>query len=140
MTVTYDLTTTIGQMRLLLGDPSGTSFTDEELNACYSITSAQMSGPLMVVPHGAPSDVLFYATAQAVDVLATRVANSKDGKSYQLGDYKITGKDQVEALQALAQRFRDAVDNMPAWGIVEENLTDFNQLTIIRNWVLRTEV
>lgn len=143
MSFTYDLSTTIGMMRLLLGDTSAdnANFTDEELNACITITSLQMSGPATgVVPHGAPNDVLFYACAQATDTLALRVANSKDGKTYKMGDYSITGADQVEKLQAIAQKFRDSVDNMPAWGIVEENVSDANQMLIIRNWVFRTEV
>jgi hypothetical protein len=29
---------------------------------------------------------------------------------------------------------------LPAWGIIEENLCGFNEMVIIRNWVLRTEL
>lgn len=141
MSFTYDLSTTIGQMRLLIGDTNGdaVNFTDEELNACVQIVQLQMSGPQGASPQTVPNDVLYYACAQAVDLLASRVAQSKDGKTYQLGDYRVTGRDQVESLQEIAQRFRDSVDNMPAWGIVQENLTDKNQLLIVRNWIFRTE-
>ena len=40
----------------------------------------------------------------------------------------------------MAQRCRDAGNNLPAWGIIEENLCGFNEMVIIRNWVLRTEL
>lgn len=142
MSFTYDVTTTRGQMRLLLGDtdPNNAKFTDEELDACYNITSLQLQGPQNSIPHGAPSDVLFYACATAMDAFASRVASSKDGRSIKIGDYQISGTAQVQKLQDIAQRFRDAVDNMPAWGIVEDNVSTMNEMLIIRNWVLRTEV
>ena len=139
----YDLTTITGQMRLLLGDtnPTTPNFQDEELSAIVNITTALLTGDsaLFGQPTIPGNDLLFYSCANAVDSLAARIASGTNGRTYKLGDFEITGSDQVETLQAIAQRFRDAIENIPAWGIVQENLSGFNELTIIRNWVLRTE-
>lgn len=143
MSFTYDVTTTNGLIRLMIGDTVSASanFQDEELNALLNLTQSQISGP--VVPFGAATltnDLLCYTCASALDALAARVAASPNGQTIQIGDYKLTGKDQVGLLKDQAQRWRDVVEQMPAWGIGEENLSGFNELTIIRNWVLRTEV
>ena len=83
-------------------------------------------------------EILLLSCATAFDALAGKVS-SLHGQTITLGDFTVTAKDQVASLQNMAQKFRDAVYNLPAWGIVEENLSGFNELTIIRNWVLRTE-
>ena len=82
----------------------------------------------------------FFACATTMDALASRTAGGGAGQSVTIGDYKLVGRDQVKAIQDIAQRFRDAVNNMPAWGITEENTCGFNEMVIIRNWVLRTEL
>jgi hypothetical protein len=149
MTFTYDLgLTTLGQMRFLLGDITvGTAnFQDEELNMVLNLTVAQLAGPAGVsgeVAYGpslSTNEVLFFACATAIDSLAARLASGTSGQTISIGDYKLTGKDQVGVLKEIAQRFRDTITNMPAWGFVEENSCGFNELTIIRNWVLRTEL
>ncbi len=143
MSFSYDLSTTTGKMRLLLGDTNSSSpnFQDEELSTIADITTTQLSGNAALFGEQslATNDVLFHACANAVDSLAARIGSGKGGQTYKLGDYEITGSDQVKTLQDIAQRFRDAINNMPAWSIVQENLSGFNELTIIRNWVLRTE-
>lgn len=146
MPFTYDLTTTIGKMRLLLGDTvqASANFQDEELQAILDITDFTLAGPRGSVSFGGQTipenEILFMACANAMDALASRVAATPNGQTVKIGDYSITGKDQVQKLQDIAQRFRDAIENMPAYGIVEENLSAFNELLIIRNWVLRTEM
>ena len=149
MSFSYDLTTTIGKMRLLLGDtvnnpPGLPNFQDEELQALLDTTDFILAGPQGSVSFGGQTipenEILFMACANAMDSLATRVASSPNGQTIKIGDYSLTGKDQVASLQAIAQRFRDAIENMPAYGVIEENLSGFNELVIIRNWVLRTEM
>lgn len=146
MSFSYDVTTTIGKMRLLIGDTINTSaipcdFQDEELQAILNVVSGMLAGPQGFVSANIPqNEVLLLACAQAMDALASRTAAGQTGQSITRGNYKLVGKDQVTALQAAAQRFRDAVNNLPAWGIIEENLSGFNELVIIRNWILRTEL
>jgi|ERR1035441_2754880 hypothetical protein len=149
MSFSYDVTTTIGKMRMLIGDtvsnPASTpplpDFQDEELQAILNVVSGMESGWATVACSAIPqNELLLLACAQAVEVLASRYASSKQGQTYVQGDYKLTGKDQIAAMMSVAQRFRDAVNNTPAWGIIEENTCGFNEMVIIRNWVLRTEM
>lgn len=145
MSFSYDVTTTIGKMRLLIGDTvqASANFQDEELQAILDTTQAIFSGPQGAVfgeTQIPENELLFMACATALDGLATRVAASPNGQTVKIGDYSITGKDQVQKLQDMAQRFRDAIENMPAYGVIEENLSGFNELLIIRNWILRTEM
>ena len=143
MSFTYDVTTMTGQMRLLIGDTNSTApnFQDEELQCIANVVSGMESGWPTVAWGAIPqNELLLLSCAQAMESLASKVAASPAGQTVTINDYKLTGKDQVQKLQDMAQRFRDAVDNMPAWGIVEENLCGFNEMIIIRNWVLRTEM
>lgn len=143
MSFTYDVTTVTGQMRLLIGDANSAApnFQDEELQAILNITSGMESGWQTVSDSAIPqSELLLLACATAMDALASRTAGADSGQTVTIGDYKLTGKDQVKAIQDIANRFRDAVNNLPAWGIIEENTCGFNEMVIIRNWVLRTEL
>ena len=130
-------------MRLLIGDTqsSAPNFQDEELQSILNIISGMESGWTTVAWSAIPqNELLMLACAAAMDALAARLAASKAGQTVTIGTYKLTGKDQVQKIQDMAQRFRDAVNNMPAWGIAEENTCGFNEMIIIRNWVLRTEL
>jgi hypothetical protein len=145
MSFTYDVTTTTGQMRLLIGDTNSAApnFQDEELSAIQVVVSSLELGWQTVQVGNIPvagTELLLLCCAQALDSLAAKVAASPAGQTVTLSDYKLTGKDQVQKLQDMAQRFRDAVNNMPAWAIIEENLSAFNEMLLIRNWVLRTEM
>ena len=149
MTFTYDLgVSTLGKMRFLLGDitASGANFQDEELNMVLQLTVSQLSGPAGVPnqigfgPLLQQNEVLFLACGTALDSLATRVASGPAGQTISIGDFKLSGKDQVTTIKSMAQAFRDAIYNLPAWADAEQNLSGFNELTIIRNWVLRTEL
>jgi hypothetical protein len=145
MSFTYDLSTDTGKMRLLLGDTASATanWQDEELQAFLDNSVVQLSGPRVNNNFSTPisgSESILYACAQACDSKASQIAMSAAGRTVKIGDYQLTGSSQVKAIQDLGQRFRDAIDNTPAWGIAEENLTQMNQLIIIRNWVFRTEV
>jgi hypothetical protein len=145
MSFTYSLPPTgvVDQMRLLIGDTNSTNpnFQDEELQCVANIVSGMESGWQTVSDSAIPqNELLLLACATAMDALASRTASRGSGQSVTLGTYKLVGKDQVKAIQDIAQRFRDAVNNLPAWGIIEENTCGFNEMVIIRNWVLRTEM
>ena|ERR1700688_4151476 len=144
MSFSYDVTTTTGKIRLMIGDMVQASayFQDEELQAIQNVISGMESGPqgffgTAAIPQ---NELLMFSCAAAMDALAARVSASASGQSVKIGDYQVSGKDQVKALQDIAQRFRDAVNNLPPWGIIEENTCGFNEMVIIRNWVLRTEL
>jgi hypothetical protein len=147
MSFTYDLTTSVGQMRLLIGDTTNlptvpADFQDEELAAILNVVTAMQAGPNNFFGGVSVSstEILLLSCAQAMESLASRTSMGQTGQTKTQGNIKLVGKDQVAAMQAAAQRFRDAVNTLPAWGIVEENTCGFNELVIIRNWVLRTEM
>jgi hypothetical protein len=145
MSFTYSLPPEgiVDQMRLLIGDTNSANpnFQDEELQTIANIIGGMESGWPTVAWGAIPqNELLLLCCAQAMDCLASRVASFSSGQTVTIGDYKLTGKDQVKAIQDIANRFRDAVNNLPAWGIIEENLCGFNEMVIIRNWVLRTEL
>ena len=136
MSFTYNVQSMTGMMRLLIGDTNvnAPNFQDEELQSIANVISGMESGWSTIASGGIPqNELLLLSCAQAMDSLAARVAASPAGQTIQMSDYKLTGKDQVQKLQDMAQRFRDAVNNLPAWGIVEENLCGFNEMVIIRN-------
>lgn len=143
MSFTYVVSTMIGSMRLLIGDTNAAApyFQDEELQQIANIVAGMESGWSTVAGSAIPqTELVLLSSAQAIDCLATKLAAGPAGQTITLNDYKLTGKDQIQKLQDMAQRFRDAVNNLPAWGIIEENLCGFNEMVIIRNWVLRTEL
>lgn len=145
MSFTYSLPPAgvVDQVRLLIGDTNSANpnFQDEELQTIVNIISGMESGWATIAGNAIPqTELLLLTAAQAMDCLASRVASFASGQTVVIGDYKLTGKDQVKAIQDIANRFRDAVNNLPAWGIIEENTCGFNEMVIIRNWVLRTEL
>lgn len=141
MSFTYDPSTQTGLIRLMIGDTTQASanFTDEEIQAVLNFSTLQTSGPMVPFGAGSPAnDVLCYTCANLLDSLASKKASKLN--NIVLGSLKIDETSKVAALKDQAQRWRDAVENMPAWGVAEENLSTFNELQIIRNWVMRTEV
>jgi hypothetical protein len=133
MTATYDLSSTAGKMRLLLGDTDLTAvtLTDEELTGIYQLTST-----LNEASEG--YEILLLSCAMALDSIAAKAAIISN--DIVLGSLTLADRYKVQELRAMAKQFRQAVEEMPAFAISEENLSGFNELTIIRNYVLRTEV
>ncbi len=143
MSASYNLATVTGQMRLLTGDMNLTSpnFQDEELQQILNWTSGMETGWNTISDSAVPqNELLVLACATVMEALAARMSSGPAGQSVTIGDYKLVGKDQIKTILDLAQRFRDSVSNLPAWGISEENTCGFNEMVIIRNWVLRTEM
>lgn len=123
MAFTYDITTAIGQVRFLIDDAvdAGHKFEDEEIQAFLDIYNSS----------------IFYAAAACLDRLATRYANS--AQSVRIGDYQYSGSQAAQQYQTMAQKLRDQEDQYPAFAVAEEDLSVFNELEIIRNYILRTE-
>ena len=109
MTTTYDITTTVGQVRLIIGDTdvhpgSDAVFSDEELTYFYSIGGSVTLG-----------------AAMAAEAWAAKYAVNATGET--IGDYAYTSKS-VDNLLALAKRLRDLADTSltPAMDFAEMDL------------------
>lgn len=108
MTATYDLTTSIGKVRLKIDDRDVTPatdahFTDEELQ---------------VFLDEADDDILI-ASALALEAWAASLSESAD--SERIGDYAYTKKQAANKL-TLAQRYRDASGSGPVVDWAEMDL------------------
>lgn len=118
--------TDIQAVRVLIGDQASTSYTDEEIG--LFCTLASVSGP------GAE---YFFAASMALEGLAAKKGNNL--QELRLGDFvDSSGKNQVASLQAAADAFKKLYYETPAFAWIENDNCDFNALTIIRNFVLRT--
>jgi len=107
MTVTYDLSTLVGQVRLLIGDTvlTDTVFTDEEIT--YFLT--------------ANGNNVNLAAATALEAWAASYGANAD--SEKIGDYNYT-QSIIDKLLAMAQRLRALVADIPAMDWAEMNLTN----------------
>lgn len=124
MAFTYDITNTIGKVRFLVGDNDSTNqiLADAEIQFCIDQSY----------------DSLLLAAALACESMASKVsANLTD---IVLGSLRINETSKSEQLMAMADRFRDKESSLPAYAAVETNNDSFSELTIIKNWVQRTEV
>ena len=131
MSWTLDITTNWGKVRYLIGDitQATASFTDEELQGFLTFSG-------MTAPDGQTQSI-FLAAALACDSMASQVARTME--KFAIGDYDNDESKKYDALKNQAQKFRDLEYNTPAFAVAEENLSGFNELEIIRNFILRTE-
>ncbi len=115
MTATYDISTVVGQVRLVIGDTDVTPatdavFTDEELE--YFLTKHSNSIPL--------------AAADALEAWAAKYAANAD--SEKIGDYAYSQKT-VERMMGLANQLRDTEANIPVSTRAELDLTAGSAIT-----------
>ncbi len=121
MTITYDITTAVGKVRLAIGDTilADNKFTDEELTYFLSVNSSNIN----------------MASAAALEAWAA--SYGQNAASENLGDYAYTQKI-IENMLALAKRLRDYETSLPAGAAAEVANTDFAARDIIYNKALRT--
>ncbi len=121
MTVTYDITTAVGKVRLAIGDTvlADNKFTDEELTYFLSENSSNTN----------------MAGATALEAWAA--SYGQNAASENLGDYAYTQKI-IENMLALAKRLREYETSVPAGAAAEVANTDFAARDIIHNRYLRT--
>ena len=98
MAATYDLTTDIGKVRLLIGDTT--------------IASAQFSDAELQVFLDLASDSIRMAAANALDAWAATLANNM--KSENIGDYGYT-RDSAANMKALAADLRAQAKAIPGF-------------------------
>lgn len=111
MTVTYDLSTTTGKIRLIIGDKtiSDPVFTDEELEAFFDAEGS-----------------INLAAAAALEAWAAQYAANADQE--RIGDYQY-GQTIVDKMLKTAQRLRDKEANMPLMDIASMDLTAGSGIT-----------
>lgn len=122
MAFNYDITTDAGKVRALIGDTDITNpqFTDDEVAAFLLLNNGS----------------LLLAAADALDAMAAKAA--RGASITKLGDYQLDTTDAATQLQSLAEKLRDREYNTPAFAVVEDNVSGFSELEIIRNYLLRT--
>lgn len=115
MTATYNITTVVGQVRLMIGDTdvhdaSDAVFTDEELT--YFLTKHSNSVPL--------------AAADALEAWAAKYAANADTEK--IGDYSYAQKT-VANMLGLAKQLRDTESSVPISTWAEIDLTAGSAIT-----------
>lgn len=114
MAYTYDTTTDIGRVRLLIGDTdivptTDAQFTDEEITAFLALAN---------------SSVLL-AASYALESWAASLTDTSL-KSEKIGDYSYS-KDVIGAKTALAKKYRDEDAATPAFEWSEYNLSGVDE-------------
>ena len=118
--------TDIQAVRTLIGDQSSTSFTDAEIQFFLDSTGESF-----------PGAGYYFAASLALNALAGKVGTNL--QEVRLGDFAdSSGKNQVTSLREEADAWYKLYLEVPAFAVIEQNLSDFNALVIIRNFVLRT--
>ncbi len=123
MSFSYDIGNPVGQVRFLLGDTNGAAplFSDEEITGMLTLLQGS----------------IYQVAAACCERLARGFASANN--QVKIGDFGYQSESSAQHYLDLAERFREVEENIPAFAVAEENLSGFNELAIIRNWVLRTE-
>jgi hypothetical protein len=130
-------------VRTLIGDLASAIFTDDNINVFLQMSGANMT-PLQNWASQGTNDAqyglvteYFMAASLGLRAYASKVAANL--QEVRIGDYmNSSGRNQVTALTAAADKYQDLYYNTPAWAIIESDSSDLNALVIIRNYVLRT--
>ena len=111
MTVTYDITTNVGKVRLKIGDTSATFvFTDEELTVFLTDQSNNIN----------------MASADALEAWAAKYATNATSEN--ITNYSYTQKS-AENLTKLASKYRAVEASIPILDYAEMDLTEGSGIT-----------
>lgn len=125
-------------LRVLINDMESKEFTDDQIQG-FLDTASQYESSVAQTPLTGDGDLIlaaFFATQSLVVKYSTIAVQEVSVGGFQTS----VGRTQVRMLEAQADRWFQAYIDKPAFAIVEENNCGFNELTIIRNWVLRNEI
>lgn len=112
------------KLRLLINDQDSSEFSDDQLQAFLDVHDGS----------------LFLAAASACDALVSKYSRIPVTQ-VSIGGFQTTsGRTQMRYLETMAERWRQLEYDTPAFAIAQENLSDFNQLIMIRNYILKTEM
>lgn len=122
MSFSYVLSTTVGQVRNLIGDTDSANYylSDEEITVFYS---AYLS--------------LFLTAAFCLRAIANKKLLT--GKNVKAGNYSENTSEHIKLLRAAADEFEARDNSTPADAQAEIIYTDFDMRTLVRNKVLRGE-
>jgi len=127
----------ITALRFLINDSEGKEFDDNGIQS-FLDAAAQIESSAAGTPIAGNGNILLAAS------LATQSLVVKYGsipvQEVSIGGFQTSaGRTQVRYLESQADRFYQMYIDTPAFAIAEENNSGYNELTIIRNWVLRNE-
>jgi hypothetical protein len=124
-------TTGIALLRILINDQNSAEFQDSELQGF--LDAAEYSGDV-------GDSAIFLAASLATNSLVVKYG-SIPVQEVSIGGFQTSaGRTQVRYLEAQADRFYQLYIDAPAFGIAEDNVSSFNELAILRNWILRTQL
>jgi len=112
MTTTYDITTDVGKVRLLIGDTdiADAQFTDEEIQIFLDLND----------------DSLYLASANALEAWASNISGSIDTEK--IGDYSYSKKS-VDNKMKLAAQYRTIESETPIQDWASMDLTAGSAIT-----------
>jgi hypothetical protein len=117
-------------LRVLLNDQTAAEFADSDLQVF--LDTAGFTGV-------AGDSTIYLAAMLATQSLVVKYA-SLPVHQVSIGGFETSlGRTQARFLESQADRWYQLYLDAPACGVAEENLSGFNELTIIRNWVLKHE-
>lgn len=127
MSFTYDLSTDIGKIRLLITDTDSSKeiFSDEEITSFLSITAIDGSNDINL------------GAAKAMETIAASEALVQ--KKIKLLDLTTDGPAVAAALRASAALLREQSDSEVDIDVIEQNLNIFSAREIIWKDALRTQ-
>jgi hypothetical protein len=134
----------IEKVRLLIGAPV-TVFTSGGASTTISYTDDEIQAFLdLWTVYAGTNDQYYMAAYLGLKALASRfmVLFRSGGTSVKIGDFETSIEVGAFAKSLLdqAEGYRVLVEETPAFAIAEENLSMFNELIIIRNWIYRTQL
>lgn len=122
-------------LRLLINDQASAEFTDGEIQGFLDAAAKVESIAAGTTISGNGNVIL--AAYLATQSLVVKYA-SVETRSVSIGGFQTSiGRSQVRMLEQQAARWYELYLNTPAFAIAEENNTDYNQLMMIRNSILR---
>lgn len=124
----------IQKVRLLIGDQLSVAFTDDQIQTFLDLRSAEAGY----------NDQFYMAAYLGLKSLASQLSVKlrAGSTSTKIGDFE-TSTDIGSLSKAIldqAEGYRTLVEETPAFAVAEENLSPFSELTIIKNWIFRTQL
>lgn len=115
--------TDLETIRFLINDESEPqNFTDDQIQSLLDLNDGSV----------------FMACALACDKLAIAAGAVGGATSVKIGSYSESTKGTTLDYQTMADRFRELENNQPAFGIAQGNYSEFNELDMIRDYLLKT--
>jgi len=125
MSVTYDINSDIGKVRLIISDTDtdDAMFTDEEIEQFLIMSETNSERDIRI------------ASAHALVTIATSQALIQ--KKIKMLELSTDGPAVAKTLKEMAQKLRDTVENEPAFGIAEIGYNNWTTYQMIISQALR---